>query len=140
MIHQSGSVGSVVFLFKNKKETANQVDVLLPNGITIPVAMGDDLVAWIAVDADLAGVAKLNYTNLRPWAMLEKQALILFGPAGTQGVVCINNAPLTLKVPTGKAPLVERHEDLVVIVLNTQQVDAGVSKRVNPRRRRSRAR
>ncbi len=124
VVHLRGSQGQTVFLFKSEKDKRTQTSLLLPNGLTLDVPLGTDTAAWLLLDADLSGVAKLNYTNLRPWAFFDRQALVLFGPAGAQGLVCINNALLRVKVPTGKTPAVERHEDLTVIVLNTAQVDA----------------
>ncbi len=124
VIHQSGSQGQVVFLFKNKKDKTTETQIMLPNGLILPVSIGPEPVAWLALETDLGGIATLNYTNLRPWAFLDRQLLVLFGPAGTQGLVCINGAQLRVKVPTGRTPAIEHHEDLVVAVLNLAQVDA----------------
>lgn len=124
VIHQSGSLGHVVFLFKGRKEPATQTELLLPNGLTLPVPLGQDPVAWVAIEADLGGVAKLDFTNLRPWAFLNQQALVLFGPEGAEGLVCINGAMLHVTVPNGKTPVIKQHENITIIVLNTQQVDA----------------
>ncbi len=124
VIHQRGAAGQVVFLFKDRRDKTQETQLMLPNGVTLPVPLGKDGVAWVVLEADLAGVATLNYTNLRPWAFLDRRVLVLFGPPGAQGQVCINHSTLRVKVPTGKIPLVEPHEELTVVVLNRQQVDA----------------
>lgn len=125
IVHQRGSRGDVVFLFQLPHAPAkDHVDLLLPNGLTLPVPIGTDRVAWLLLDCPLGGVARLNYTNLRPWAFLADRALVLFGPPGSRGVVCVNNATARLTVPTGQTPAVEQHENLTLVVLNTQQVDA----------------
>ena len=124
VIHQRGSQGQVIFLFNNPKAPVTHTTLLLPNGLTLPVPIGQDEVAWLALEADLGGVATLNYTNLRPWAFLDRQALVVFGPAGADGVVAINNAVLWTQVPTGKTPVIMEHEDLRIIVLNHEQLDA----------------
>jgi len=124
VLHQRGSQGQVIFLFNSPKAPSTHTTVLLPNGLTLPVPIGQDDVAWVVLEADLAGVATLNYTNLRPWAFLDRQALVVFGPAGADGVVSINNAVLWTQVPAGKTPLIVEHEDLTLIVLNHEQLDA----------------
>ncbi len=124
VLHQHGSQGDVVFLLKTAKDKTRVANLMLPNGQTLPVTFGRDPVAWCVFDANLGGVAELSYTNLRPWAFVDKRMLVLFGPAGSEAVVCIDDAPLQLKVPTGQAPLVEQHEGLTVVVLNSTQVDA----------------
>ena len=123
VIHQRGRQGHVVFLLKGAADNTRQTQVLLANGLTLPVPIGDDRVAWFVTDVELAGVAKLTYTNLRPWAFLGQRLLVLFGPAGAEGLVCINDAPLTVTVPSGRTPVVESHEGLTIVVLNGDQID-----------------
>lgn len=124
VVHQHGSQGQVVFLFKGKEEKREIANVLLPNGLTLTVPLGRDRVAWFVVDANLGGAARLSHTNLRPWAIIEKKMLVLFGPADAEGVVSIDESPWSVKVPSGNTPVVERHEDWTVVVLNEDQVDA----------------
>lgn len=124
LLHQTGSQGDVLFLLKSKNDKTTATRVLLPNGLSLPVPLGEDRVAWVALDVKLPGTAKLSYTNLRPWAFVGRKMLVLFGPAGAEGLVAINDAPLTLRVPEGQAPLVEQHEDMTIVVLNGEQVDA----------------
>ena len=45
-------------------------------------------------------------------------------PAGADGLITINESPLHVKVPTGRQPVVEEHEGLTIVVLNTSQVDS----------------
>jgi hypothetical protein len=124
VMHQDGTQGKLVFLFQGKDDPAPQIDLLLPNGLTLPVPMGDERVAWLVLDANLAGLATLTYTNLRPWAFLGRHLLVLFGPAGAQGLVCIDGALREVQVPTGQVPTVVTHQDLILAVLSTQQIDA----------------
>jgi hypothetical protein len=127
IVHQHGTQGDVVFFLRSAKDKTKQIDLLLPNGLTLPVSLGDDRAAWVLLDANLGGVAELTYTNLRPWALIDKRLLVLFGPAGSDGVICIDGAPLSVKVPTGKTPLVDIHEELTLVVLNHEQVNAAVA-------------
>lgn len=124
VIQQTGSQGQLIFLISALQKQPRQVHVMLPDGQTLPVPIDPSGVAWIVLDANLGGVAELTYTNLRPWAFLGGQLLVLFGPAEARGLVCINGTPLSLKVPSGQKPLVTEHEDLAVVLLNVEQVDA----------------
>ena len=124
IIHQRGSQGEVVFLFKSKENKTEQTHVLLPNGLTLTVPIGEGALAWFVLGVNLGGVAELSYTNLRPWAFVDKKMLVLFGPAGADGQVAINDTPWNVTVSTGPTPLVEQHEGITVVVLNDKQVDA----------------
>lgn len=125
LVHQSGTQGEVVFLFKSAADRSKQANVLLPNGLTLPVPLeANERAAWLLLNTQLGGVAQLEYTNLRPWAFLGRKLLVLYGPAGGDGIVNIDDVPMQIKVPTGREPRVEPHESLSVVVLNTEQVDA----------------
>lgn len=124
VIHQRGSHGEVVFLIKPSKDKITHTQILLPNGLTLNIPLGDEPVAWFVLNASLGGVATLDYTNLCPWVFLNKRMLVLFGPADAQGVVSINGAPLYLKVSRGQTPVIKQHEGLTVAVLNPRQVDS----------------
>lgn len=124
VLHQRGSQGEVVFLLRGSSDRRMHAPVLLPQGRTLDVPLGNDRVAWIVFNTRLGGMAELTYTNLRPWAFVDRRMLVLFGPAGSQGVVAINDAVLQVKPPAGHEPLVVRHEDLTIVVLNREQVDA----------------
>ncbi len=124
VIHQRGSQGDVVFLFKPHRDKTADIDLLLPNGLTLPVPMGKGRVAWLLLDTNLQGNLMLTYTNLRPWTLVGEKMLVLFGPAGADGIVCLNDAVVHLPVPRGRTPLVQPFEDLQIVVLNEKQVDA----------------
>ena len=122
VIHHRGTQGDVIFVLT--EGDADQVDVLLPDGQTLPVPMTGERVAWFVLDANLNGTATLTYTNLRPWALIGERMLVLFGPAGAEGIVCIDDAPVAIKVPTCSEPAIAHHEDFTIVVLNREQVDA----------------
>lgn len=124
VLHQRGAQGDVVFLLKSQDSRLRTAQILLPNGLTLPVPLGHGLTAWLLLNARLAGNVELTYTNLRPWAWINRKLLVLFGPAGSDGLVAIDGATLRLRVPTGLEPLVHKLENLHVVVLSEQQVDA----------------
>lgn len=125
LVHQRGAQGEMLFLFKSARDKRKQADVLLPNGLTLPVPLEPgERVAWCLLDMGLGGVAHLDYTNLRPWAFIGRRMLVLFGPAGAEGLVSIDDVPMQVKVPTGSEPRVELYESLSIVTLNTEQIDA----------------
>lgn len=128
IVHQPGERGDVVFVTKGSKCKDKSANVLLPNGLALPVYFGRDQAAWILLNTDLAGVATLDLTNLRPWAFVEAEdgdkQLVVYGPAGTDGVVMIDGAQHQFVVPKGKTPLRIDAGPVTLIVLNEQQVDA----------------
>ena len=123
VIHLKGTQGDVVFFFGGTADASDQFDLLLPEGLTLPVPLGGDHVSWLLLGVNL-GVAELTYTNLRPWAFIDSRMLVFFGPSGAEGLIGINDAPLTVTVPTGRTPRIDKHEDLTIVVLNHEQVDA----------------
>ncbi len=124
VIHQGGTQGEVVFILRPLEDRSREVSVLLPSGIQLPVPMGDESAAWILAGVNLAGQAELTYTNLRPWAFLEGRLLVLYGPPGAEGIVCLDEADIHVRVPNDNAPFIERTEAITLLVLNRRQVDA----------------
>lgn len=124
IIHHRGSQGQVVYILKDTHDQTRGVELLMPDGTTLDVPLDDERAAWLLLDANLGGTAKLTYSNLRPWAFIGERMLVLFGPPGSAGVVCIDDAPLRVKVPKSRTPAIEHHEQLTVVVLNHEQVDA----------------
>ncbi|MEX2215893.1 MAG: hypothetical protein WD768_17410, partial [Phycisphaeraceae bacterium] len=124
VIAQTGTQGDVVFILRGEGNRAKHAELLLPGGSTLSVPMGKDRAAWVLVNANLEGMATLDYTNLRPWAFLDQRMLVLFAPAGSEGVVSIDGALLELKVPGGFSPLITQHESLTIVILNDEQLDA----------------
>jgi len=123
IVHQPGDQGDVVFLLRSEADKTADVDLLLADGQTLPIPLGEDRVAWLLLEANLGGY-RLNYTNLRPWAFLSKQLLVLFGPAGADGIVCLDDVQFQIKVPGGKEPTIEHHEGLTLAVLSREQMEA----------------
>jgi len=123
-LHLKGSQGQVLLILRSEKDRTTDTAVLLPDGISLPVHLGDDRAAWLLIDTNLAGVATLDFTNLRAFAFLDRRMLVLFGPAGSEGVVSLDGTPFHIKVPTGRQPAVETHGELTLVVLNEAMVDA----------------
>jgi beta-galactosidase len=122
--HLRGGRGDVVFILRGRHDKTEQFDLLLPDGQTLPVPMGNDRAAWLLLDTRLGNAGTLDYTNLRPFALIGGRMLVLFGPAGAQGLVSIDGSLLRVSVPTGKQPVTQKIDGLTLVILNDQQTDA----------------
>ncbi|MHB1155684.1 MAG: glycoside hydrolase family 35 protein [Phycisphaerales bacterium] len=124
VIHQSGSQGDVVFIIRDQPAKPDAVQLLTPAGQTFTVHLGHDAAAWVALNVNLNGKATLDFSNLRPYALLDNQLLVLFGPAGSEALVSINGAILQQTVPAGSTPLLCEHEHVHLAILNDAQLDS----------------
>ncbi|MFN3165671.1 MAG: beta-galactosidase [Phycisphaeraceae bacterium] len=124
LLHQRGGQGEWVVLLKSQKDKTKHTELLLPNGLTLDVPHAGQRTAWVLLNTNLGGVATLDYTSLSPWALADRKLLVVFGPAGAEGVVSINGEHRDVTVPTGKTPIVLKGEPIHVAVLNHEQIDA----------------
>ena len=124
IIQQSGPQGEIVFIIRDPDHKEPNVDLLTPDGQEFQVHLGDDPAAWLVMHANIGGLARLDLTNLRPWAVINRRLLVMFGPAGTEGIVSINGGISFPMVPSGSEPLIETYRDITLVVLNESQIDA----------------
>ncbi len=121
IVPQRGSNGRAVFVFGGGR--VKQTTILLDNGLRLNVHLGDQPVAWFVFDVDLRGMARLDYVNLCPWAIVDRSILVLFGPEKTPALVSLNESPLEAMVPGGAKPLVIEHKGITIVIYNHQQID-----------------
>lgn len=124
VIQQTGAQGDVVFVFQDEQKPRKSVEIMTPDGQTLTVNMGDEPAAWVTLNANLDGTGVLDLTNLRPWAFLNRKLLVLYGPAGSDGVVSVSGTVMSIQVPTSGAPSVTHHENMTIAVLSDRQIDA----------------
>lgn len=120
-----GTQGRVIFVFG--KPSDQPVTLVLDSGLRLPVTLGDQSVTWTALDADLQGAGRLDYSNICPWAVIDRSIVVFHGPEKSAVYLSIDNVPLEATVPAEGAaskPLVIEHHGLTVVILNRQQVDA----------------
>lgn len=134
VIHCSGAQGSVAFLFTpgnaaaradRTKSRAADPALLLQDGSTLPVPMGDEPAAWCLLDTRLAGRSQLNYCNLSAYALVGR-VFVCCGPEGARAMLSINGSPLEAPVPSGgasRAPTVIEHEGITIVIANFAQLD-----------------
>lgn len=119
-----GAQGRVVFLFGEPGVTDQAATLLLDNGLPLTIHMGDQWVTWLLLDVDLGGRGRLDYCNLRPFALIDRSILVLYGPEKSPAHLSINESAMETTVPTGAKPRVIRHGDMTVVICNEQQIDA----------------
>jgi hypothetical protein len=124
VIHAVGSQGGVVFVFGDDAGANNPapMSLLLPDGSTLPVDLGDQSVVWCLLDTRLSGRANLDYCNLCAMALVGK-VFVCFGAPGARGSLSINGSPLETTVPEGKNPIVQEHEGMTVVIASMAQID-----------------
>lgn len=123
VIHQSGPQGGVAFVFGREGEKNQSVSLVLPDGSTLPVALGEQGVAWVLLGAHLFSKSRLDYCNLNAFAAVGS-IFVCFGPAGAPGLISINGAAMEVIVPDGLSPHVEQLEGVMVVVCNEDAIDA----------------
>ncbi|MEM7625528.1 MAG: beta-galactosidase [Planctomycetota bacterium] len=124
VVHLVGSRGGVVFVLKSPKDRTRHTTLLLPNGLSLPVPLGDEPTTWLPLDARLSNGVTLDYSNLSPLAFVDDRLLVVVGPAGSEGVLSIDGLHVDVKVPGGKTPAVEQIDQMTLLVLNSAMADA----------------
>lgn len=124
LLHQRSSQGELVMLIKSAADKTTHTELMLPNGLTLDVPHADQCAAWVLLNASLGGRTTLDYTSLSPWALIDRQLLAVFGPAGATGDISIDGEHHHATVPTGKAPLIIEGGPITIAILNHEQIDA----------------
>lgn len=124
VVPTSGVQGSVVWLFApgGKPVPGATVDLLLPDGSTLPVPAGQQAVQWCLFDVSLSSRSVLDYTSLCPLFAAD-DLLVCFGPSGSIGRLSIDGTPIEVEVPKGRKPAVLVHEDVTVVVVSEEMAD-----------------
>jgi len=121
----AGRAGRVVFVFRNGAASRQQpsIPLLLHDGTTMPVTLGEASVGWFLFDADLAGAGKLDYTNLCLFAVVDRSLLVMHGPAKSMAAISIAGGTFRGEVPSGPKPLVVDHRGLTLVICNQSNID-----------------
>jgi len=125
--HVSGSQGGVAFVFGDDPATGEptpgqNATLLMPDGSTLPVHLGSQAVAWVIMEVNLGGRARINYCNLNALAAVGK-VLVCYGAAGSPGIVSINGSPIEFTVPSGGKPFVTEHENITLVACSEATID-----------------
>lgn len=126
VVQAKGSQGSVLFVFGDERDQRSghrETRLLLPDGTSMPVTVGEQAVVWCLIDAHLSPRVHLDYCNLCAFGSVG-QVFVCFGPVGAKGMLSVNGSPLEVTVPGGKNPLTIEHEGLTVVVASEEQIDS----------------
>jgi hypothetical protein len=126
VVHASGNQGSVAFIFNDAgaagSPSSGSLTLLTSDGTVLPVDVGAQGVSWCVFNVNLGGRSQLDYSGLSVFGLVGK-ALVVFGPAGSEGHLSINGTPLIVEVPKGKPHTIIEHEGMQVVVCSREQVD-----------------
>ncbi|MEO0511526.1 MAG: beta-galactosidase [Planctomycetota bacterium] len=129
VVDTQGQHGRAAFVFAEPPKPGEKAptkpraaSLLLPRGEPLHVSLGTQAVAWVLFDYHLAGRTVLTYSSLNALAALDT-IFVCFGAPGAEGEVAINGSPLRVTVPSGKDPLVVRHEGAVIVVCSETTAD-----------------
>ncbi len=126
VIHAVGSQGGVVFVFGDDQghNSREPMSLLLPDGGTLPVDLGEQSVVWCLLETRLTGRANLDYCNLCALGLAGK-VFVVFGAPGARAMLSINGSPMETTVPDAKAagPAIQEHEGLTIVIANQEQID-----------------
>ena len=115
-----GPAGQWAIVTNNGREEIKTAEVSLPTGKRMEVSLEAIGATAVPINLELTSNQTLDYTNLMPMGFFAGRILVLHGPAGWQGLVSVNGKELALEVPHGKEPVVVEHQDLQLVVLNTE--------------------
>jgi hypothetical protein len=120
-----GPAGSVAFILGDDVAKAAKPPVVLslPNGLDLTVELGKSSAAWVLLDTHLHANQRLDFAAFCAFTLVGR-TLVLFGPAGADGLVSINGTVVQLTAPRGKTPVVQLIDGTTVVLCNTAQIDA----------------
>lgn len=124
VVHINGSQGGVVFVFGDEPGAGNSRDVslLMPDGSTLPVNLGQQSVAWCVLDVQIGGRYNVDYCSVCALAAVGR-VFVCYGPAGGRAILSVNGSPMETVIPGGKTPNIIEHEGLMIVVCSEEQVD-----------------
>jgi len=125
VVHAVGSQGGVVFVFGDEpggRNADSTVNLMLPDGSSLPVRLGGQSVAWCLFGVNISGRSRLDYSNLSALGAVG-QALVCFGAAGAQAMLSVNGSPMEAMVPEDGTAAIIEHEGLTVVLVSEELAD-----------------
>lgn len=122
VVHAAGSQGSVAFVYSPWEGEPRQLSLVLADGDTLPVWVGRQGLTWCLFDVLLNGRSQLDYCNASVFANVG-ELLVVFAPAGSTAILCINGSPVSINVPAGDKPEIVAHENSIIVVVNDDTID-----------------
>lgn len=123
VVHRTGAQGGFAMVFNDAAMSAKSTALLLPDGTNLPVDLEGHSVVWCLMDAPVGPRANLDYSNLSAMGVVGR-TLVVFGNAGSRGVMSVNGSPVEVNVPAGKTPEIVEVEGISIAVLNMELSEA----------------
>lgn len=120
--HLRGSQGSALFIFSPPKSKPGTLPLLLSDGSSLPVPLGNQQVHWCLLNTHLTARATLDYATLCP-LFFAGTTLVVFGPSGAVGAVSINGTSVELEVPKGRRPVTTKVDEITVVCVSEELAD-----------------
>ncbi|HYF15191.1 MAG TPA: beta-galactosidase [Phycisphaerales bacterium] len=121
IVHSTGSQGGVAFVFAPEESTGSAVEatLLLSDGVELPVALGDQPVAWCLLGVNVSPRCRVDYANVSALGA-SGGVMAAFGPPGAKAVISVNGAPAEAEVPIDASPRVLTHDGLTIVLVRTE--------------------
>jgi hypothetical protein len=120
--HLRGSQGSVLFVFSPNKSKPGTLPLLMSDGSSLRVPLGNQQVHWCLLNTHLTSRATLDYATLCA-LFFANNTLVVFGPSGATGAVSINGTIIELEIPSGRRPVTARVDDVTICAVSEELAD-----------------
>jgi hypothetical protein len=125
VVHATGPQGGAAFVFGPEEEHDQNLSttLLLGDGTELPVPLGTQVFACCLLDVNVSPRVHLDYCNLTPLGHTSAGAgtvLVLYGPAGSRGMLSINGSPVEVEVPDDEKPGLLTHEGVALVIVRSQ--------------------
>jgi hypothetical protein len=120
VLNLSGPSGQWAVATHNGREEIKTLDISLPEGKHLTVSLEPFGATAVPINVRLTSTETLDYCSLMPLGFFAGKMLLLHGPEGFEASISINEKKLSLTVPDGDATRLYEHENLAIIVVNSE--------------------
>lgn len=119
VLNLSGPSGRLAVITNNGRDEITTATVSLPDGKDMEISLLPLGAVAVPIMVKLTPDHLLNYANLMPLGLFGEDNLVLHGPAGWEGRICINDREIRHKVPDDDKPLMLEHSGQKIIIINS---------------------
>ncbi len=119
VLNVSGPTGRIAVVTNNGCDGVTDARISLMDGRELDVSLEPLGATAVPIRVRLAPDRVLDYANLMPLGVFGEGALVLHGPAGWEGRICINDKELRTTVPKADEPAMLEHRGQRLVVINT---------------------
>ena len=119
VLNLSGPSGKLAVITNNGRDETTTAVISLPDGKEMEVSLEPLGAVAIPIMVKLTPDHLLNYSNLMPLGLFGEDNLVLHGPAGWEGRICVNDQEIRQKVPSDDKPLILEHCGQRIVIINS---------------------